>query len=54
MAKAAKAKPKKKQRNNAHDADDSVFVVARRLGADESKARFEAQLKKITKAPTKR
>lgn len=42
MAKAkSKAKPKR---------DDSFESVAKRLGADESKERFEAKLGKIAKA----
>jgi len=44
----AKKKPTSKKKA-ATEADDFISV-ARRLGADESKERFEAKLKKIAKA----
>ena len=48
----AKKKPTPKKKA-ATEADDFISV-ARRLGADESKERFEAKLKKIAKSPVKR
>jgi hypothetical protein len=58
MKSQSKAKPSKSQKtptinpqsaNRPHDGDDFISV-ARRLGADENKERFEAKLKKIAKA----
>lgn len=45
----AKAKTKPQVKAKKREPDDFVSV-ARRLGADESKERFEANLKKIAKA----
>jgi hypothetical protein len=45
----APAKPKKKTPTKGRPKDDFVSV-ARRLGADEDKGRFEEKLKKIAKA----
>lgn len=45
------SKPKRKNKDTK-PADDFVSV-ARRIGADEDKARFEAKLKKIAKPPAK-
>jgi hypothetical protein len=52
MAKA-KIKPQAVKASKSHKPDDFVSV-ARRLGADESKERFEKKLKKIAKAAVKR
>ena len=48
MAKT-KTKPQPAKVKKSSEPDDFVSV-ARRLGADESKERFEAKLKKIAKA----
>jgi hypothetical protein len=50
--KATKSQPQKQAKKistSSRQSDDFVSV-ARRLGADESKERFEAKLKKIAKA----
>ena len=44
---------KKPSRKTASDNQDSFESVAKRLGADEDKARFEAKLGKIAKAKPK-
>jgi hypothetical protein len=46
------SKDKKKSRSKEKVSDDFVSV-ARRLGADEDKARFEKRLGKIAKAKSK-
>ena len=45
-----KAKTKPTPKKKAAPEPDDFVSVARRLGADESKVRFEAKLKKIAKA----
>jgi hypothetical protein len=46
-----KRRPKPPREKPSKDKEPDDFVsVARRLGADESKERFEAKLKKIAKA----
>lgn len=47
-----KAKPQTAKDKKPSEPDDFVSV-ARRLGADESKERFEANLKKIAKPPVR-
>lgn len=51
-AKPRKTTKKKVARRNGPP--DDFISVARRLGADEDKARFEAKLGKIAKAPIKK
>ena len=46
-------KRKKTPPNQANEQSDDFVSVARRLGADESKKRFEEKLKKIAKANPK-
>ena len=41
---------KKRPQSTKPKRDDSIEAVAKRLGADESKERFEAKLGKIAKA----
>ena len=48
MKKTAKAKPRPP--STKKNAPDDFVSVARRLGADEDKATFEAKLAKIAKA----
>jgi hypothetical protein len=45
-----KKKRDKRQSRDKSVSDDDFISVARRLGADEDKATFEAKLKKIAKA----
>jgi len=46
----AKKATKKQQAQSPRSLPDDVVSVARRLGADEDKERFEAKLKKIAQA----
>lgn len=54
MAKSLVRQTAKKTKPGQPEMGNDFVSVARRLGADESKERFEEKLKKIAKAPVRR